>query len=55
MQVLQVLRKETFQAFLKVQATGVIFLWVNKFDDKMDETSQLTVDTYNRSEMATVF
>ena len=42
MQVLQVLRKETFQASLKVPATGVLFLWVNKLEDKMDETSQLT-------------
>ena len=45
MQVLQVLRKEIFQAFLGVPATGVIFLWVNKFDDKMDETSQLAHKT----------
>ena len=42
MQVLQVLRRETFQASLKVPATGVLFLWVNKLEDKMDETSQLT-------------
>ena len=45
MQVLQVLRRETFQASLKVPATGVLFLWVNKFEDKMDETSQLTHKT----------